>query len=71
MRDFPAFHLVWEDLLEACRLALEIESVPGYFQDFNMTSYLGQGKYNSDKARRLLGFQPLNRWEERFERPPP
>lgn len=69
MRDFPAFHINGEDLQRACRLALEIESVPDHFQDFNMLSYSGQGKYNSDKARRILGFQPLKRWEEEFGRP--
>ena len=31
-KDFPPFYLVWEDLQHACRLALEIESVPGHFQ---------------------------------------
>ena len=71
MRDFPAFHFLAEDLQRACRLALEIESVPDHFQEFNMLSYFGQGKYNSDKARRILGFQPLRRWEDEFERPPP
>ena len=57
MRDFPAFYIVWEDLQQACRLALEIESIPDYFQEFNMLSYFGQGKYNADKAKRILGFQ--------------
>ena len=57
MRDFPAFYIVWEDLQQACRLALEIESISDYFQEFNMLSYFGQGKYNADKAKRILGFK--------------
>ena len=70
MRDFPPFFITWEDLQHACRLALEIESVPECYQDFNMLSYLGHGKYSSDKARRILGFEPLKRWEEGFKRLP-
>ena len=51
-----------------CRLALEIDSVPGNFQYFNMLSYLGQGKYSIEKARRLLGFEPRERWSDFFRR---
>ncbi len=69
-RDFPPFTIVFEDLEYACRLALEIESVPDNFQDFNMLSYEGHGKYSVDKARRILGFEPQERWEEHFKRVP-
>ena len=65
---FPPFVIVYEDLQHACRLALEVESVPDSFQDFNMMSYQGQGKYLQDKARRILGFEPTERWEDYFER---
>lgn len=60
--DFPAFTVTWEDLAHACRLALDIESVPGYFQEFNLHSYLGHGKFLLDKAQRLLGFAPQRDW---------
>ena len=68
--DFPPFTVVWEDLQRACRLALEIESVPDGFQEFNMLSWEGHGKYNVDKARRLLGFEPTENWERYFARVP-
>lgn len=68
--DFPPFTVVWEDLQLACRLALEIESVPDGFQEFNLLSWQGHGKYNVDKARRLLGFAPTEKWERYFERTP-
>ncbi|MCZ6677249.1 MAG: NAD(P)-dependent oxidoreductase [Candidatus Poribacteria bacterium] len=69
-KDFPPFTIVWEDLQHACRLALEIESVPDNFQDFNMLSYEGHGKYRVDKARRILGFEPREQWEDYFKRTP-
>lgn len=68
--DFPPFTVVWEDLQHACRLALEIESVPDNFQCFNLHSYLGQGKYLLDKAKRILGHQPLAPWADYYRRVP-
>lgn len=66
--DFPPFTVVWEDLQHACRLALEIPQVPDCFQEFNLLSYEGHGKYNVDKARRILGFEPTECWERYFAR---
>jgi nucleoside-diphosphate-sugar epimerase len=67
--DFPTFTVTWEDLAHACRLALEVESVPGYFQEFNLHSYLGHEKYLLDKSRRLLGFEPQRDWSAFPRRP--
>lgn len=67
-KDFPPFTIVWEDLQHACRLALDIESVPDDYQEFNMLSFEGHGKYNVDKARRILGFEPTQKWEDYFKR---
>ena len=68
-RDFPPFTIVWEDLEQACRLALEIETVPENYQEFDLHSYLAQGKYSIGKARRLLGYEPLARVEDFYRRP--
>jgi nucleoside-diphosphate-sugar epimerase len=68
-QDFPPFTIVWEDLVEACRLAVEVPSVPGYFQAFNLHSYLPQGKYSVDKARRMLGYAPIEKVEHYYRRP--
>lgn len=67
--DFPPMTIVYDDLAEACKLALEIESVPDDYQEFNMLSYEGHGKYNVEKARRILGFEPSERWEDYYKRP--
>ena len=67
--DFPPMTIVYDDLAEVCKLALEIESVPDDYQEFNMLSYEGHGKYTVDKARRILGFEPLEKWEEYYKRP--
>ena len=66
--DTPTFVVVWEDLQHVCRLALEVSSLPDNFQLFNMLSYTGPGKYNTDKAKRLLGFEPTQDWDEFYRR---
>ena len=68
-QDFPPFTITWEDLVQACRLALDIEVVPDDYQAFNLHSYMGQGKYNIDKARRLLGYEPSEPVERYYRRP--
>ncbi|MBT3345647.1 MAG: NAD-dependent epimerase/dehydratase family protein [Gemmatimonadetes bacterium] len=68
-RDIPPFTVVWEDLHLACKQALEVESVPGNYQEFNLHSHLGQEKYLVDKARRLLGFEPVRNVAAMYRRP--
>lgn len=68
-QDFPPFTITWEDLVQACRLALDIEVVPDDYQAFNLHSYMGQGKYNIDKARRMLGYEPSEPVERYYRRP--
>ena len=50
--------------------ALEVEAVPEGFQEFNLLSWEGHGKYNVDRARRLLGFEPSEQWERYYQRTP-
>lgn len=69
-QDFPIFRVYWEDLQHACRLALEVESIPDHFQEFNMFSCEGHGKYRLDKVRSILGFAPTQEWETYFKRIP-
>lgn len=68
-RDFPPFTVVWEDLHVACRCALEVESVPGNYQEFNLHSHLGQEKYLLDRAQRLLGFELVRNVARMYRRP--
>lgn len=69
-QDVPAFRIFWEDLQHACRLAMEVESIPDHFQEFNMFSCEDHGKYRLDKVRRILGFAPTQRWENYYKRTP-
>jgi nucleoside-diphosphate-sugar epimerase len=66
--DFRPFNIVFEDLVEACRLAIEIEFLPDNFQALNMTSYTAQGKYTIDTAHRILGYEPQERYEDYYTR---
>ena len=67
-QDFPPFTITFDDLVEACRLAIEIESVPDNFQAFNLHSYLSQEKYSIEKAKRILGFTPTGEVEALYRR---
>ena len=69
-QDIPIFRVFWEDLQQACRLALEIESIPDDFQEFNLFSCEHHGKFRLDKAREILGFAPARDWGEYFKRLP-
>ena len=68
--DYPPFTVVWEDLQLAVRLALDIEAIPAYYQEFNMNSFEGHGKYSSDKARRILGWERTEDWDRFYARKP-
>lgn len=68
-KDFAPFNIVWEDLQHACRLALEVESLPDNYEEFNLHSHLGQGKFSIDRARRLLGYEPTKDWASYYRRP--
>jgi len=67
--DFPPFTIVWPDLVQACKLALEIESVPDNYQEFNLHSHVGQGKFGLERARRILGYEPIRNMAELYRRP--
>ncbi len=66
--DFPPFRIFWKDLAHACCLALDIESVPDNYQEFNMVSMTAHQKYTMKKAQRILGYEPAERWENYYKR---
>ncbi len=68
-RDFPVMSVVWKDLQQACRQALEIEQVPGCYQEFNLHSHVGHRKYSLERAREILGFEPTPNMAEFYRRP--
>ena len=51
-RDFPPYMIVWEDLQHACRLALEIESVPCILTLFrSCMGFPSRGRLTGEKER--------------------
>ena len=64
----PEFCVVWTDLLHACQLALEIESVPDHFQQFYVMSYTSQGRYDMRRLKQIMGFESVERWEDYYKR---
>ena len=62
------FSIVYEDLIHACQLGLDLPTVPDYYQLFNLHSYPTPGKYTLEKAERLLGYKPQADWGEAFKR---
>ena len=67
-QDFHRFYVVYEDLQQACRQALELDPVPDHYQDINLLSFEGHGKYSTARARRILGFEPAEHWEDYYRR---
>lgn len=57
-KDLPACMLILDDLAEACRLALEVPSVPGGYQAFILHSFPVHGRHPLERARRILGYEP-------------
>lgn len=66
--DVPPMTIVYEDLAVACKLALDLPRVPDDYHEFNMLSYESHGKYNVNKARRILGFEPTEDWGRYYRR---
>ncbi len=63
------FLIIYDDLAVACRQGLELPSVPGFYQAFNLHSHYGPGKYNLEKAERILGYAPQEAWWDWQRRP--
>ncbi len=56
------FDIIYDDLAVACRQGLELPSVPGFYQAFNLHSHCGPGQYSLEKAERILGYAPQEDW---------
>jgi nucleoside-diphosphate-sugar epimerase len=80
--DAPAPHLTaspflvsWEDTGRAFRAAVEAPPMPNRYEPFVITADLPHGKFDAEKAKRLLGWQPRDafpgHWRRRHPRPPP
>ena len=56
------FVIIYDDLAVACRQGLELDLVPDFYQAFNLHSHYGPEKYSLEKAERLLGYVPQEKW---------
>jgi uronate dehydrogenase len=62
------FLVSWEDTGRAVRAAVEAAPMPNRYEPFIITTDLPQGKFSAEKARRLLGWQPRDRFEGHWRR---
>lgn len=65
------FTTSWEDAAYAIRRAVEVPSFPSPYEVMNVNADLPHGKYSTEKACRLLGWQPRDGLEQYWigERP--
>jgi nucleoside-diphosphate-sugar epimerase len=62
------FLVSWEDTGRAFRAALEAPAMPNRYEPFIITTELPQGKFSAEKAQRLLGWRPQDRFEGHWRR---
>lgn len=62
------FLVSWEDTGRAFRCAVEAPPMPNRYEPFIITTDLPHGKFNAEKAKRLLGWQPQDRFGRHWRR---
>jgi nucleoside-diphosphate-sugar epimerase len=74
-RTASPFLVSWADTGRAIRAAVEAPPMPNRYEPFIITADLPHGKFGAEKAKRLLGWQPRDafeqHWRRRSPRPPP
>ena len=68
LRGASPFLVSWEDTGRAFRCAVDAPAMPHRYEPFIITTDLPQGKFNAEKAQRLLGWQPRDRFEGHWKR---
>ncbi len=63
-----SFTVSWNDAALALRRGLEVPSLPRPFETFLISADLPHGYVSNEKAKRLLGWQPRDRFENRWMR---
>lgn len=58
----------WEDTGDPFRLGLQIDSLPSYYEIFDITVDLPHGKFGTGKAQRLLGWEPKFNFERLYQK---
>ncbi|MCC6456547.1 MAG: NAD(P)-dependent oxidoreductase [Caldilineaceae bacterium] len=64
-----SFMISWPDTGRALRRGLEVTSLPSPFEMVNISADLPHGRYDFDKARTLLNWQPRDGLEEFWQEP--
>ncbi len=62
------FLVSWEDTGRAFRAAVEAPPMPHPYEPFIITTDLPHGKFSAEKAKRLLGWEPQDRFEGHWRR---
>ena len=70
MRGASPFLVSWADTGRAVRAAVEAPPLPNRYEPFIITTDLPHGKFNAEKAKRLLGWQPQDLFEGHWRRRP-
>jgi nucleoside-diphosphate-sugar epimerase len=62
------FLVSWEDTGRAFRAAVEAPPLPNRYEPFIITTDLPHGKFSAEKAQRLLGWHPQDRFDGHWRR---
>jgi nucleoside-diphosphate-sugar epimerase len=68
MRSASPFLVSWEDTGRAFRAAVEAPAMPHRYEPFIITGDLPHGKFNAEKAQRLLGWRPQDAFPGHWRR---
>jgi nucleoside-diphosphate-sugar epimerase len=71
MRSASPFLVSWEDTGRAFRAAVEAPPQPNRYEPFIITDDLPHGKFNAEKAKRLLNWQPQHTFPQHWRRQVP
>jgi nucleoside-diphosphate-sugar epimerase len=67
-RTASPFLVSWSDTGQAIRAAVEAPPMPNRYEPFIITADLPHGKFSAEKAKRLLGWQPRDAFEQHWRR---
>ncbi len=69
MKGASPFLVSWADTGRAFQAAVEAPAMPNAYEPFIITGDLPHGRFGSEKAKRLLGWHPQDRFEGHWRRP--
>ena len=71
-KDVTPYVVTWDDAAEAFPLALTVDesSLPSRCEVFYVFTDIPHGRFDNEKTKRILGWQPTNRLEQFYTRQP-